>query len=200
MFPFLLCVYGYGAYMRLFFIGFIPALIGVSFLALYVVRAIRSLVTSRCCHLQVSNAWDKYLLLVLLGLALLSWTAGRQVRFWHCESIGAKAAPAIEALRQYRSVHGFYPARLAEVPEFDQLIANVRISVREGYVGYRQLSITPFDDPPDMIVYLQRDGCLCAIPLERPALMSFTRFYYLWKDSDSHNWAEAHTVWCLGGF
>jgi hypothetical protein len=196
--PFLLCIYGFGAYMRSMFFIIIPALLGLSFVALYLSRAMRNLARGQFRATQIRLKQDNLLLLVFLGFAILSWISGKQVRIWHCDSICSAAEPAIASLLKYQAEHGSFPAKLQELPDFQKLAESARISFRQGRNRYGPSDVGFFQGP-DMVVYLWPQEYLCVVPLERPIIMSITRFYVLQKASNSPNWAEDHIIWDYSG-
>ncbi|MBI2920632.1 MAG: hypothetical protein HYY18_06060 [Planctomycetes bacterium] len=194
--PLVLCAYGYGAYLRAAWFIAIPALIGLSFVALYSLRIVRNLATGQLRTGAMTAKFDKALILVFLGLFILSWISGRQIRTWHCESICARVEPALEALRRYHEVHGCYPARLQEVPEFTRLADIGKVSIQEGRILSTGLDVGSLEES-DMTIYLEPQYYFCVVPLEKKLLMSITRFYILSRDSTSSDWTEDHMIWML---
>jgi hypothetical protein len=194
--PLMLCVDGYGAYMRSFFFCVIPAVIALSFVPLYIFRVVRNLLRGERNRLPTSSKWDKVLLLIFLGLAMLSWISGKQVRIWHCESKCRAAEPAIQILRKYQMDHGSYPSQLLQVPEFTSLAERAKVSIREGRDRYGASDVGFFEGP-DMIVYLSPGDYLCVVPIERPFIMSITRFYVLRRNSITSTWSEDYFIWTL---
>jgi hypothetical protein len=166
----------------------------LSFIALYLSRALRNLVSGQFNRLEIRSKQDKVLALVFLGFAMLSWFSGKEVRIWHCESICRAAKPAIETLLKYQAEHGSYPAKLQDVPEFQRLADRGKVSFREGRNRYGPWDVGFFEGP-DMVVYLWPRDYLCVVPLERPLMMRITRFYILKKDSNTPTWTEDHIMW-----
>lgn len=194
--PFLLCWEGWGAYLRNGGFLAIPALIGTSFIVLYVFRALRNLADGNFRARQVRSPWDHLLILVFLGFSLLSWAAGVQARSWRCESWCKAVEPALEALRKYHAERGTYPTQLAQVPEVERIVKTQGLSLRAGRDPYGPWDVGFFRGP-ELIVYLWSDEYRLIVPLERPFIMSFTRFYILRRDAHSPKWTEDHVVWIL---
>lgn len=178
--PFLLCWHGFGAYVRYGWLMLIPALIGVSCIAISIVRAQR-------------KSWQ---VPFFLGFALLSWGAGVQARTWRCESTCRTLEPALDALRQFHSEHGSFPTQLTQVPEFRRLAEAGRITLREGRSQGGMIQVN-FFNTPDVMIYLGSSDYLCVVLLERPMIMSFTRFNILRQDATSPKWTEDRVVWTL---
>lgn len=194
--PFLLCIYGFGAYMRTMCFIIVPALLGLSFMALYLFRAMRNLARGQT---PIRLKQDNVLLLVFLGFAILSWISGKEMRIWHCDSICRAAEPSIAILVNYHVEHGSYPTKLQDVPEFQRLAEAGKLSFCQGRNRYGPSDVGFFEGP-DIVVYLWPHEFLCVVPLERPIIMSITRFYVLKKGSNSPSWTEDHIIWDYSGF
>lgn len=195
--PLFLCVTGYGAYLRISWFVVLPALIGSAFLVLYLIRALRNLAMGEF-NASLRSKQDTWLALSFAGMSILSWIAGTQLRRLHCESICVRAEPAIQALQKYHAVHGSYPARLEDVPEFRWLARAGNVAIQQGRIGRGGLDVGPIEQA-DMTIYLERSGYLCVVPLERKLIMSITRFYVLRKDNESARWSKDHLIWTLTG-
>ena len=196
--PFGMCLTGYGAYLRMGSLVLIPALIGTGFLGIYAVRGMGHLWRGRFNADLVNPRSDRGLLMIFLGFAAFSWTAGQQIRSWYCWSIVARSEPAIDALQKYHAAHGRYPSSLGDVPDFMSRANAAGITVGQGRVGRFGVDLRPLDQQ-DVTVYLDSGGYFCVVPLEKKLPMSFTRFYILRRDSASQGWSLDHLVWSLAG-
>ena len=201
--PFVSCVLGYGAYVRVFSFLLIPILIASSGILFSSIRAIQSLVSrlrtgcrSQTPHLNPGRGWGILALWVIL--AGVSWSAGKHARMWHCESVCNKTRPFMESLEKYRTEHGSYPSKLEDLPGFGALLKRGKVTLRQGRFLRFGIDVGKVEDV-EMTVYLEPHNYLCIVPMERKLIMSGTRFYVLQKDSRSPNWTEDHLVWTLSG-
>jgi hypothetical protein len=122
-----------------------------------------------------------------------------ELRIAHGESLCRAAEPAIETLSKYHAEHGTYPTNLQDIPDFQRLAEASNVTFRQGRKRHGPWDVG-FVEGPQMVIYLWPHDYLCIVPLERPAMMSFTRFDVLKKDSHSRGWAEDHLIWDFSGF
>ena len=130
---------------------------------------------------------------------LCSWFVGIQIRKAYCRHLCRAAEPLFNALEEYRSLHGFYPDHLKKLPNALILESETGLVIREGPLINKSLDLDLGElGESNLTIYFAPNGdFVCLVPIERPFLMSFTRFEVFLRSSENSRWQEDSILWQL---
>jgi hypothetical protein len=189
--PFTVTLLGYGRYLKMTWL--VPVSVIAFLCVLHAILVIRTPTWRR-------SRWYALLPLVLLsGGFFTGWGVGALGRDVHCRSICSRSEPILAALEAYRAQHGQYPANLGLLPNIDDLKSTARLNLTEGVFakGKRNIDVGAAD-VADAVLYLDRDNWICLVPIERPVMLSFTRFCTYRRDNGYPSWEPTEQLWWLG--
>ncbi|MBI5367559.1 MAG: hypothetical protein HZA54_11020 [Planctomycetes bacterium] len=104
----------------------------------------------------------------------------------------------IAGVNRYRETHGEYPLVVEDVPEYARVSGKSRFSFSQGRVLSRGIEVSVIDSS-DATIYLSPRGYLLVIGLEKPFMMSFTRFDVLMASSEHPEWRDDHIIHYITG-
>jgi len=136
-------------------------------------------------------------LLILVMLSVAAAIAGHWGRRLHCRNKCQSCQPILELVEEYRTEHGHYPDKLAEVQGFARTQHDAGLLIGEGEWSEHDMVLDGIDSH-DALVYLGRDPVLCVVPVTKRLPLCATRLYvYLWN-SDTRSWKYGKLIWFLG--
>ncbi len=124
-----------------------------------------------------------------------SWFGGIQLRRENCKSICNAAEPLIAAVDAFYKEHGTYPSATEIDAQLSALSRNAGITfMRRSFLSSGSFDVADLNDA-DVTVYISSKECFWLVPIERPSIMSFTRFAVFMRSNESAGWTEDSMRW-----